>query len=161
MLSCTNQEKEHTSSLYKMESLKEEPSINFNTIDCLNEANQKAIDLSIISLRLSKDLNIFKKLLKIKRDNKKINSDFDKLTKENLIIIPKLFYQLDINDDSLVNKKLELYVLKRLETEIINQISSLDSIEKYNQNIDFKLFAIHSKEILKDNNKVLKTLLSK
>lgn len=161
MLSCTNQEKEYTSSLYKMDYPKEELSINFNTIDCLNESNQKAIELSSMSLRLSKDLSILKKLLKIKSDNKKINSDFNKLTKKNLIIIPKLFYHIDINDDSLINKKPELYVLKKLETEIKNQITSLDSIEKYNPNNDFKTFARNSKRILKDNNDVLKTLLSK
>jgi hypothetical protein len=163
MLSCTNQEKEYTSSFYEMEypEEEEEPSINFNTIDCLNESNQKAIELSSMSLRLSKDLSILKKLLKIKRDNKKINSDFNKLTKENLIIIPKLFYHHGINDDSLLNKKPGLYVLKKLETEIKNQITSLDSIEKYNQNIDFRIFAINSKKILNDNNDVLQKLLSK
>lgn len=161
MLSCSNQEKEYTSSFYEMEYPEEESTINFNTIDCLNESNQKAIELSSMSLRLSKDLSILKKLLKIKRDNKKINSDFNKLTKENLIIIPQLFYHLDINDDSLVNKKPELYVLKKLEIEIKNQITSLDSIEKYNQNIDFKTFARNSKKILKDNNDVLQKLLSK
>ena len=69
MISCTHYEKEPTASLYKMESPKEEVSveelsINFNTIDCLNESNQKAIELSSISLRLSKDLNLLKKLLK-------------------------------------------------------------------------------------------------
>jgi hypothetical protein len=161
ILSCTNQEKENTDSIYKMDYIKEDPLINFSTIDCLNESNQKAIELSGISLRLYTDLNILKKLLKIKRDNKKINSDFNKLTKENLIIIPQLFYHLDINDDSLVNKKPELYVLKKLEIEIKNQITSLDSIEKYNQNIDFKTFARNSKKILKDNNDVLQKLLSK
>nr|WP_315150125.1 hypothetical protein [uncultured Flavobacterium sp.] len=161
ILSCTNQEKENIDSIYKMDYIKEDPSINFSTIDCLNESNQKAIELSGISLRLYTDLNILKKLLKIKRDNKKINSDFNKLTKENLIIIPKLFYHLDINDDSLVNKKPELYVLKKLEIEIKNQITSLDSIEKYNQNNDFKTFARNSKKILKKNNDVLQTLLSK
>lgn len=163
ILSCTNQEKEYTSSFYEMEypEEEEEPSINFNTIDCLNESNQKAIELSSMSLRLSKDLSILKKLLKIKRDNKKINSDFNKLTKENLIIIPKLFYHHGINDDSLLNKKPGLYVLKKLKIEIKNQIISLDSIEKYNQNIDFKIFARNSKKILKDNNDVLQKLLSK
>lgn len=161
ILSCTNQEKENTDSIYKMDYIKEDPLINFSTIDCLNESNQKAIELSGISLRLYTDLNILKKLLKIKRDNKKINSDFNKLTKENLIIIPQLFYHLDINDDSLVNKKPELYVLKKLEIEIKNQITSLDSIEKYNQNNDFKTFARNSKKILKENNDVLQTLLSK
>ena len=165
LLSCTNQEKEkeYTNSLYKMErpKVEEQPSMNFNTIDCLNESNQKAIELSSISLRLSKDLNILKKLLKIKIDNKKINSDFNKLTKKNLIIIPQLYYHLDINDDSLINKKPEVYVLKKLETEIERQITSLDSIEKYNQNNDFKIFARNSKKILKENNDILQALLSK
>jgi hypothetical protein len=144
-----------------MEYTKEDSTIDFNTVDCLNESNQKAIELSSISLRLTKDLKTLNLLLKIKRDNKMINSDFNKLTKKNLIIIPRLIYHLDINDDSIVKEKPELYVLKKLETEIINQISSLDSIEKNTQNTDFKLFAIHSREILKDNNDALKTLLSK
>jgi hypothetical protein len=144
-----------------MEYPKEEPTINFNTIDCLNESNQKSIELSTISLRFSKDLTILTKLLKIKRDNKKIHSDFNELTKENLIIIPKLFLHIYINDDSLINKKLELYILKKLKTEIKNQITSLDSIEKYNQNNNFKTFARNSKKILKENNDELETLLSK
>lgn len=161
VLSCTNQEKEYTNSFYKMEYTKEDPAIDFNTIDCLNEANQKAIELSSISLRLSKDFKTLNVLLKIKRDNKKINSDFKKLTKKNLIIIPQLIYYVDINDDSIIKEKPELYVLRKLEAEIKSQITSFDLIEKNTQNNDFKLFAIHSREILKDNNDALKTLLSK
>ena len=158
MLSCTNQEKEYTNSFYKMEPTKEDPIIDFNTMNCLNESNLKAIELSSVSLRLSKDLETLKLLLKIKRDNKKINSDFNKLTKENLIIIPKPIYHINLNEDSINNVKLELYVLEKLETEIKNQIISFDSIEKNTQNVDFKLFAKRSKEILKDNSEALQTL---
>jgi len=154
--SCTNQEKEYSNSFYKMETTtKEDPIIDFSIIDCLNESNQKVIELSSTSLRLTKDLKTLQLLLKIKRDHKKINSDFNRLTKDNLIIIPKLICPTDIS-----NGKSEFYILKKLQTEIKKQIISLDSIEKKTKNIDFKLFAIQSKRILKHNNEALKTLLS-
>jgi hypothetical protein len=160
MLSCTNQDKEYTNSFYKMESTKEDPVIDFNTMTCLNESNLKAIELSSISLRLSKNLETLQILLKIKRDNKKINSDFKKLTKENLIIIPSLIYHINLNEDSINNEKSDLYILEKLKTEIKQQITSFDNLEKKTQNIDFKLFAKESKKTLQANNEALKTLLS-
>jgi len=143
-----------------MEYTTEDTIIDFNTMACLEEANQKATELSNISLKLSKDLKTHQLLLKIKRDNTKINSDFGKLTKENLIIIPKPIYHIYVNEDSINREQPDLYILKKLETEIKNQIVSLDSIEKNTQNIDFKLFAEQSKKTLEDNNEKLKTLLS-
>ncbi|WP_100841791.1 hypothetical protein [Flavobacterium sp. 5] len=143
-----------------MESPKEDPIIDFNTIDRLNESNQKIIELSSISLRSTKNLKALHLLLKIKIDNQKINSDFKKLTSDNLIIIPKLSYQIDIHDDSINNKSSGLYIIKKLETEIKNQIIAFDCIEKNTQNIDFKIFSIQSKRKLYANNDALKTLLS-
>jgi hypothetical protein len=160
MLSCTYQEKEYFNSFYKMETTKEDPIIDFSTIDCLNESNQKVIAITSKSLRLTKDLKTLQLLLKIKRDHKKINSDFDTLTKDNLIIIPKLINQTDVNNDFINSENPEFYILKKLQTEITKQIASFDSIEKKTKNIDFKLFAIQSKRILKHNNEALKTLLS-
>lgn len=157
ILSCSHQEKDYNYSIYKIESAKEDPIIDFRTIDCLNESNQKAIELSSASLRLTKDLPTLQLLLKIKRDNKKINSDFEKLANDNLIIIPKLIYRMDI-DDSISHESREYYMLKKLETEIKNQITTFDSIEKKTKNTDFKVFAMQSKKILADNNSALKTL---
>jgi len=158
ILSCTHQEKDYADTFYKIEYTKGEPIIDFNTIVCLNEANEKTIELSSISLRTSEDLKTLELLLKIKRDNKKINSDLNKLTKDNLIIIPKLVYQINVNEDSVNNKNSDSYILKKIETEIKNQIILFDSIEKNTQNIDFKLFAKRSKKILKDNKEALQTI---
>ncbi|WP_147298186.1 hypothetical protein [Flavobacterium aquicola] len=143
-----------------MESAPEEPIIDFSTIDCLNESNQKAIELSSKSLRLTTDLKTLELLLKIKRDHKKINSDFKRLTNDNLIIIPKPIYNIDVSNDTIHHQKPEFVILKKLQTEIKNQITSFDIIEKKTKNNDFKLFAIQSKRILNDNNEALKTLLS-
>lgn len=160
MASCSNQENKYTNFFYKMESTSEEPIIDFSTIDCLNESNQKAIELSSKSLRLTTDLKTLELLLKIKRDHKKINSDFKRLTNDNLIIIPKPIYNIDVSNDSIHLQKPEFAILKKLQTEIKNQITSFDIIEKKTKNNDFKLFAIQSKRILNDNNEALKTLLS-
>lgn len=155
--SCTHQEKEYNNSIYKIESTKEDAIIDFKTIDCLHESNQKAIELSSVSLRQTKDLPTLQLLLKIKRDNKKINLDFERLATDNLIIIPKLTYGIDAND-SINQEKPEFYILKKLETEIKNQIISFDSIQRKTKNSDFRLFAMQSKKTLEDNNKALKTL---
>jgi hypothetical protein len=157
MLSCTNHEKEYTNSFYKMEYPKEDPIIDFNTVDCLNESNRRVIQLSGISFRLAKDVKTLELLLKIQKDHQKIDSKLNNLAKDNLIIIPKVIYHL--NGDCVKNKNFDS-IFKELESEIKNQIILFDSIEKNTTNIDFKAFSVQSKKILRDNNLIIKTLLS-
>ncbi|MGQ7946856.1 hypothetical protein [Flavobacterium sp. WC2509] len=154
--SCTNQEKENNNSI--LESTKEEPTIDFNLIDCLNEYNQKNIKLSDITFDLTKDVKTLQLLLKIKKNHQDIDSELKKLTKQKLIIIPKIVYQININPDSIKGKKATLYLLKKLKNQIETQISLFDSIEKNSQNTDFKILAIKSRKILENNNNVLNTL---
>ena len=97
-------------------------------------------------------------LLKIKKDHQKIDSELQKLTENNLIIVPKLAYHLDINTDSLKGKNPNLYLLKILESEIKNQTILFDKIENTSQNIDFKIFAKKSKKTLLSNNAGLRAL---
>lgn len=156
-ISCTN--KENSDALFKVDSTKSESTIDFNLIDCLNESNKKTISLASLTFIQTKDVKTLELLLKIKKDQQKIDSELKRLTENNLIILPKLIYHLNINSDSLKGKNSNLYLLKVLETEIKNQATLFDKIETTSQNIDFKLFAIKSKKTLKSNNTALKNTL--
>lgn len=159
-ISCNNEEKENNDAFFKIEPTKVEPTIDFNLIINLNESNKKTISLATFTFSQTKDVKTFQLLLKIKKDHQKIDSELKKLTENNLIIIPKLDYQMNLNSDSLNEKKTDLYLLKILDKEINKQAMVFDSIEKDSQNTDFKIFAIKSRKILKENNEVLKTLLT-
>jgi hypothetical protein len=156
LFSCNNQKKGYNDSLFKEEGNNVESTIDFNLIDCLNESNKKTIDIATIIFNQIKDVKTLQFILKIKRDHKKIDSELKKLTEKNLIIIPKLVYDLNISPDSLKGKNFDFYLLSILETEIKNQIILFDKIEKTSQNTDFKTFAIKSKKTLHSNNDILK-----
>jgi uncharacterized radical SAM superfamily protein len=155
-ISCTT--KENNDTVFKIEPSKAESTIDFNLIDCLNESNKKAISLANITFSQTKDVKTLQLLLKIKKDHQKIDSELKKLTENNLIIVPKVVYHLNINADSLKGKNSNLYLLKTLETEIKNQTLILDNIENTSQNIDFKIFAKKSKKTLQTNNDALKNI---
>jgi hypothetical protein len=157
MSSCVNQETKYCDSIFKEEENNIESTIDFNLIDCLNGSNKKTIHLATITFNQIKNLETLQFILKIKKDHQKIDAELQKLTEKNLIIIPKLVYDLNINPDSLKAKNPHFYLLKALETEIKNQIRVFDKIEKTSQNIDFKLFAIKSKKLVLANLDALKT----
>ncbi|HEY6143181.1 MAG TPA: hypothetical protein VIV55_07085 [Flavobacterium sp.] len=159
-ISCVNQEKEYDDSIFETEATKFESTIDFSLIDCLNECNKKNIELSSITFSQTKDSKTLQLLLKIKKDHQKIDSELKKLTEKNLIIIPKLIYNLNLNSDSLKSKNANFYLSNLLKTEITNQITILDQIEKTTQNIDFRIFAIQSKKIIQTNNNALKKTLN-
>lgn len=160
VFSCINEENENNDSIFETKTTKSESTIDFSLIDCLNESNKKAIELSSISFNQAKDLKTLQLLLKIKKDHQNIDSKLKKLTEKNLIIIPKLVYNLNLNTDSLKNKNANSYLSNLLETEIENQIMILDQIENTTQNPEFKTFATQSKRIIESNTNSLKTLLS-
>lgn len=152
-VSCINQEKENNDSIYKTES-----AIDFNLINSLDESNRKTIEISSITFSQTKDVKTLLLLLKIKKDHQKIDSELKKLTEKNWVILPKLINNLNLNADSLKDKNSNLYLLKALETEIKNQITLLNQIEKTSQNADFKMLATQYKTIVQINNDSLKTL---
>jgi uncharacterized radical SAM superfamily protein len=157
IFSCINPEKKYRDSLVKEEENNVESTIDFNLIDCLNEVNKKTIGLTTLTFNQIKDSNTLQLILKIKKDHQEIDAELQKLTEKNLIIIPKLVYNLNINPESLKGKNPDFYLLNVLKTEIKNQIWVFDKIEKTSQNIDFKIFAIKSKKIVLANLDALKT----
>jgi phenylalanine-4-hydroxylase len=160
MSSCVNQETKYCDSIFKEEENNIESTIDFNLIDCLNESNKKTIHLATITFNQIKNLETLQLIFKIKNDHQKIDSELQKLTEKNLIIIPKLVYDFSVNPDSLKTKKSDFYLLNLLKTEIKNQILVFDKIEKKSQNTDFKIFAIKSKIIAQDNYDALQTILN-
>ena len=158
--SCSKSDKPYNNFPFKIDSPKEEPIIDFSEIDCLNESNQKILELSNTSIRLTKDLTTLKLALKIKRDHQQIDSRLNRLTKENLIVTTKMIHKVNVKSDFAKNKNSDKYIFRKLEAEITNQIVLLDSIEKNTHSIDFKLFAAQSKKILIENDDAIKTLLN-
>lgn len=159
LISCTDKDKDNYESVFKIEPTKAESTIDFHLIDCLNESNNKTISLVTLTFDQTKDAKTLVLLLKIKNDHQKIDSELKKLTENNLIIVPKLTYHLNLNSDSLKGKNPNLYLLKTLETEIKNQTTLFDKIENTSQNIDFKTFAKKSKQTLLSNNSALENTL--
>lgn len=150
IFSCINQEKENNDSL-KTEYTTAESPIDFNLIDCLNESNKKNIDISSIAFHQTKNVRTLQLLLKIKRDHQKIDRRLKKLTEKNLIIIPKLAYNLNIDSGPLKGEDTNYQLLSLLETEIKNQLKIFNEIEKTTQNTDFKIFAVQSQKTLRAN----------
>lgn len=159
LISCTIYDKEAHDIFFYSEYSNEVSDIDFKTIDRLNESNQKAISILNISFEISKDVKTLQLLLGIKKEYQKTDNELSKLTKKSLILLPKFAYDFIIYKDSIKSIKSNLYLFKELKKEINNQIILFDDIEKNTQNIDFKIFAIKSKKILKENNEILNTLI--
>ena len=138
-----------------IEPAKKDPILDLNLIDCLDESNQRIIELSAITFDLTTDVETLQLLLKIRKNHQKIESDFNNITKKNLIIVPHPTYHIDLNANSVRGKKSELYLLKTLERELVNQIILLSHINYISNNIDFKTFAVQSKKTVQDNKTVL------
>lgn len=154
IISCTEQ-KEKEDLIFITQSINPEYTIDFYLIDCLNESNKKSIDLANFAFYKTNDVKTLQLLSKIEKDQKKINTELKKLTEKNLIIIPKLVYYLNLNNDSLEGKNAAHYLSYLLNNEIINQITVLNQIEKNSQNIDLKILAAKSKKTLQTNNDAL------
>lgn len=159
MQSCNNQENDDNNSFLELESTKSDPTIDFDIIESLNESNQKNIQLSNSTFGTTKNLQTLQLLLKIKKNHENIDYELKKITKKNLIVIPKLTNKVNLNADSLKSKKATIYLLQLLKSQIKTEIKLLDSIKKTCPNIDFKIFALKSKKILDTNNELLNTTL--
>jgi hypothetical protein len=157
--SCINKEDCYDQSLFEMTSAKEQPVVDFKLLDCLDESNQKTIELSSIIFDITKDVKTLQLLVQIKKNHLRIENDLKKITKKNLILIPQISHHIYLNHDSVKSKKGNIYVLKTLEKELTNQITVFDHIEKSSQNIDFRLFAIKYKKTTNDNNEVLLNII--
>lgn len=159
-ISC-NKKKENYNAVFNFnfEPIKTESTIDFNLIDSLNQSNKKTLYLAAYTFSQIKDVKTLQLLLKIKKDHQKIDSELKKLTENNLIVIPKLYHQLNVNNDSLNGKKSNFYLLKKLEEEIKNQATIFDDIANTSQNTDFKIFAQKSKKTLHINTIALENTL--
>jgi hypothetical protein len=160
MHSCIKKEDCYDQSIVEIESARKLPVVDFKLLDCLDESNQKTIELSSIIFDLTTDVKTLQLLIKIKKNHRKFENELHKLTKENLIIIPQLTYHIYLNPNSVKSKNGDLYLLKTLETELENQIIVFDHIDKTSENIDFRIFAIQSKKIVENNNKVLSNIIN-
>ena len=127
-------------------------------MDKLNASNQKIIQISSLAFNQTKDVKTLQLLLKIKRDHQKMDSELKKLVEKNLIILPKLTYDFNLNPDSLKGKNSRAYLSKLLTNEIQNQVQLWNSMEDKTQNIDFRILAIKSKKTVLANNESLKRL---
>lgn len=160
LFSCTNQKKRDNKLFFDPKPLAKKPIIDYSLIDCLNESNQKIIKLSHTSFEITKDVATLQLLLEIKRNHENIEKELIHLTQKNLIIIPRIIYQHTIDEDTLKSNQADLFLLKKLGSEIKNQITLLDSIEKTNLNNDFKMFARKHKKTLNQNNETLTHILN-
>lgn len=145
------QQKLYSDCLFKEEEINIESTIDFNLIDRLNESNKKTIHLVTIIFNKMSDSKRLQLILKIENDHQKIDSELINLTEQNLIIIPKLAYNLNVKPNSLKGKNSDFYLLSLLVNQIKNQIIVFDKIEKTSHNTAFKIFAIKSKNILQRN----------
>lgn len=152
IFSCNKKENYTKVTIIDLKPAKKDPILDLNLIDCLDESNQKIIELSTITFDITTDVETLQLLVKIRKNHQKIDSDFNNLSKKNLIIVPHLTYHIDLNPNSVRSKKGELYLLKTLEKEFVNQITLLNRINNISNNIDFKTFAVQSKKTVEDNN---------
>lgn len=157
--SRTNPENKQRDSLFAEAQNNVESTMDFDLIDGLNDSNKKTIHLAILIGNQIKNPKTLQLVLKIKKDHQEMESGLLKLTEKNLIIIPKLVYDLNTNPDSLKAKNSESYLLRVLENQIKNQITVLAKIEKTAQNTDFKTLAIKSKKIVGANYDALQAFL--
>ncbi|AWG23124.1 hypothetical protein FFWV33_17110 [Flavobacterium faecale] len=130
-------------------------SLDFNSLSSLNESNKKVIDISSIIYKQNKRIPNLDLILKVKEDHQENDRDLKELSKENLIVIPKPFYQLKLNKDSLRNKNSTKYLVKLMIREIDVQIDLLETIKDTTTNADFRSFAAKSSSTLKQNHEDL------
>jgi hypothetical protein len=159
LCSCIKSKNYYNSSILDKKITEKRPVINFKSLDSLDESNRKTIELSSILFDTTEDVKTLQLLASIRKNHEKINLELNNLTNKNLIIIPKLAYHTDIKHDCVKSVKNKIYLLKTLETELKNQITTFEGIEKTSQNIDFRIFAMQSKKAIENNNKVLKTII--
>lgn len=159
IMSCINQEEKYNNSLHQKKEDNTESTIDFNLISYLNEANKKTIELATITFYQIKDRETLQLVLKIKKDHQKMDTELKKLAERNLIIIPQIVYNMEINSDSIKRKNIDIYFLNLLGNQIKNQIALLQKIEKSSQNTDFKTLAVKSKIIIQSNSNALQTYI--
>ena len=151
--SCVNKKKDFST----LETVKTnlDSDLDFSNFSSLNESNRKTIDIiNQISLlkTTAPQLNL---ILKIKQDYFKNDSELKRLSKKNLIVLPKPFYQLKFSKDSLKKENATEYLIVQLVTEINKQLKILETLQSTTINIDFKTFAEQSKLQTEQNYKEL------
>ncbi|TDD96137.1 hypothetical protein [Flavobacterium cellulosilyticum] len=155
VLLCTNLTKEYLNITFEKNYRTTGSAINFNLINQLNKSNQKAIELSTYIYTKTTDLNTLQLILKIKKEQKEIETELKQLSEKNLIIIPNSIYNKSLKLDSSSFKNIKKLYFNLLETELNKQINIFDSIKISTRNPDFKQFAIRSLAKLNSNHKIL------
>lgn len=159
LCSCSKSKNPYDDSVFDKEIAEKQSKINFKSLDYLDKSNQKTIELSSILFDLTEDVETLQLLTAIRKNHEKIDFELNNLINKNLIIIPKLIYDADAKRNSIRSAKDSLFLLKTLETQLKNQITAYERIEKTSQNIDFRIFAMHSKKTIKNNNALLKKII--
>lgn len=155
---CLNQNKEYNKDTFHNDSQTMESTIDFNLIDQLYQSNQKAIKIASYIFSHTSELKTLQQLIKIKKSQKTIETELNKLSEKNLILIPKSVYQSNpiSNETSLQNFNTPFF--SGLKAEINTQIKLFDSIKGTSKNSDFKQFAIRSLAKLNKNRQALQVL---
>lgn len=159
VISCNNKNSNTIHNTSKNSEIDFEPKINFKTVATLNETNKKILEIASIAFNNSSELKKSQLILKIKKDHQKIESDLQKISNQNLIIIPEPIFDLKLNEIFLKEENFNYYLISLLDKEIKNQIILLDSIENRTKDIEFKNFADKYKETLISNNAKLEEFL--
>lgn len=159
VISCNNKNSNTIHNTSKNSEIGFEPKINFKTVATLNETNKKILEIASIAFNNSSELKKSQLILKIKKDHQRIESDLQKISNQNLIIIPEPIFDLKLNETSLKEKNFNYYLISLLDKEIKNQIILLDSIENRTKSIEFKNFADKYKDTLISNNAKLEEFL--
>lgn len=149
--SCSHKRQDYSSLVLEKMGPDVTATLDFNSLSSLNEANKKVIDISTLIYSQNKAIPNLDLILKVKEDQHQTDRDLKELSKENLIVIPRPFYRLKLNKDSLRNKNSTKYLVKLMIREIDVQIDLLETIKDTTTNSDFRSFAAKSATILKQN----------
>ncbi|MCW2118946.1 hypothetical protein [Flavobacterium sp. 7A] len=152
---CNNKQKEYSS--YKTEEVSTNPSrsLDFNNLTFLNQTNKKIIRLSSILFHQKKSVPHLQLILKVKDDHQHNERELKQLTKNNMMVIPRPFYELNLNKDSLHSKNSTNYLVRLLVKEIKIEINILETIQKTTTDPTFKSFAQKATVTLRQNNEDL------
>ena len=154
--SCNSKEK-HTNQWIK-NTTKIESNIDFSLLARLNESNLKIIETTNLILEQSQLKFPKRLLLKIKNDHLIIQNKLKTLSEENLIITQKPIYSLELNEEVIKNDTNGKFTKQILEQSILNQISTLQKIEKNFSNEEFQLFANKTIPVLEENKEIISQL---
>lgn len=153
--SCVDKNEEYGSTTFDRKQRAAASTLDYNLINQLYESNQRIIEITSYLFNQTQEIKTLQLILKIKNDHLKLDFEIKKLTEKNLILIPKLDFYLNNKTNFLKLKKSNSNLLTVVETELSNQITLLNQIQKSTQNSDFKIFAEQSIQSITTNKEEL------